>query len=82
MSRLIGARTEGETQEREGPRRCGRLAGWARALRRFIVLVALCFWQGGFTFYAGVVVPVGTDVLGSSLKQGFVTRRVTRSSFT
>jgi hypothetical protein len=47
-------------------------------LRRFLVLIALFFWQGGFTFYAGVVVPVGTDVLGSSLRQGFITRRVTR----
>jgi hypothetical protein len=31
-------------------------------LRRFCVLVALLFWQGGFFFYASVVVPVGTDV--------------------
>ena len=31
-------------------------------LRRFLVLVAFAFWQGGFTFYAGVVVPVGREV--------------------
>jgi hypothetical protein len=35
------------------------------------------FWQGGFTFYGGVVVPVGSDVLGSEREQGFITRKVT-----
>ena len=38
---------------------------------------ALVFWQGGFTFYSSVVVPVGQEVLGSHRRQGFVTRRVT-----
>jgi hypothetical protein len=47
--------------------------------RRFLVLVAFAFWQGGFTFYAGVVVPVGQEVLGSHTEQGFITRRVTPS---
>jgi hypothetical protein len=46
-------------------------------VRRFLVLVALMFWQGGFTFYAAVVVPVGQSVLGSHLDQGFITREVT-----
>jgi hypothetical protein len=46
-------------------------------LRRFLVLVALMFWQGGFTFYAAVVVPVGQEELGSHLQQGFITRQVT-----
>jgi hypothetical protein len=46
-------------------------------LRRYLVLIALMFWQGGFTFYVSVVVPVGTAVLGSALRQGFITRRVT-----
>jgi hypothetical protein len=45
-------------------------------LRRFLVLTALFFWQGGFTFYASVVVPVGQAQLGD-LRQGFITRRVT-----
>jgi hypothetical protein len=45
--------------------------------RRFLVLIALMFWQGGFTFYAAVVVPVGQEELGSHLAQGFITRRVT-----
>jgi hypothetical protein len=47
-------------------------------LRRFLVLGALLYWQGGFTFYAAVVVPIGTAQLGSSRRQGFITRRVTR----
>jgi hypothetical protein len=46
-------------------------------LRRFLVLIALMFWQGGFTFYTGVVVPIGTNVLGSAEEQGWITRRVT-----
>jgi len=47
-------------------------------LRRFLVLAALMFWPGGFTFYAAVVVPVGQQVLGSDLEQGFITRQVTQ----
>jgi hypothetical protein len=46
-------------------------------LRRFLVLIALMFWQGGFTFYAAVVVPIGQAVLQSHLEQGFITRQVT-----
>lgn len=45
--------------------------------RRFLVLIALMFWQGGFTFYVSVAVPMGTAVLRSALHQGFITRRVT-----
>jgi hypothetical protein len=33
-------------------------------VRRFLVIAALAFWQGGFVFYASVVVPVGTDTFG------------------
>lgn len=44
--------------------------------RRFAVLAALLFWQGGFTFYAAVVVPVGRQVIGT--RQSEVTRPVTR----
>jgi hypothetical protein len=44
--------------------------------RRFLVLAALMFWQGGFTFYAAVVVPVGRQTIGS--RQSDVTRPVTR----
>jgi hypothetical protein len=45
-------------------------------LRRFLVIQALLLWQGGFLFYAAVVIPVGSDVLGS-WAQGTVTRHVT-----
>jgi len=44
---------------------------------RFLVVSAIAFWLGGFTFYAAVVVPVGADVLGSHQVQGFVTQQVT-----
>jgi hypothetical protein len=47
-------------------------------LRRFVLLAALLFWLGGFVFYTAVVVPIGTEELGS-LQQGFITRRVTRT---
>jgi hypothetical protein len=46
--------------------------------RRYLALAALFFWQGGFTFYASVVVPLGQDILGSHLEQGFITQQVTR----
>jgi hypothetical protein len=46
-------------------------------LRRFLVLQALVLWQGGFLFYAAVVVPVGTAFLGSAAAQGAITARVT-----
>src|SRR5947209_17239059 len=46
-------------------------------VRRLLLLWLLMFWLGGFTFYAGVVVPIGTEVLESSLAQGWITRRVT-----
>jgi hypothetical protein len=45
-------------------------------IRRFLVITALMFWQGGFTFYAAVVVPIAQERLGH-LQQGFITRRVT-----
>lgn len=45
--------------------------------RRALVVIALMFWQGGFMFYSAIVVPIGQEVLGSHLDQGFITRRVT-----
>lgn len=41
------------------------------------LLVSLMFWQGGFMFYGGVVVPVGGRILESETKQGFITQSVT-----
>src|SRR5262249_42704623 len=61
------------------PRRRDGAGVMARGLlllaRRFLVLAALMFWQGGFTFYAAVVVPIGQDVVGK-LTQPFITRQV------
>ena len=45
--------------------------------RRMVLLVSLMFWQGGFMFYGGVVVPVGGRILGSEARQGFITQSVT-----
>jgi hypothetical protein len=45
--------------------------------RRFVLLLCIAFWQGGFMFYGGVVVPVGASVLGSEVEQGFITQSVT-----
>ncbi len=47
------------------------------SLRRFIALVLLGVWWGGFTFYALAVVPSGHLVLGSKVRQGFITEQVT-----
>ena len=33
-------------------------------------------WLGGLTFYAAVVVPIGTEIIGGT-EQGFITQRVT-----
>jgi hypothetical protein len=48
-------------------------------LRRFLVVMLLAFWQGGFLFYSSIVVPIGQEVLPSRKDQGFITRLVTRS---
>jgi hypothetical protein len=41
-------------------------------------IISLSIWWGVFTFYAGVVVPVGMDVLDSHSQMGFVTQEVTK----
>jgi hypothetical protein len=48
------------------------------AFRRFVTISLFAMWFGGFTFYASFVVPIGTDVLGSTRKQGMITRQVTQ----
>ncbi len=39
--------------------------------------VLLCIWWGAFTFYSGVVINVGMQVLGSHTEMGFITQAVT-----
>lgn len=50
---------------------------YATALRRLLVIAAVAWWLGGFTFYAGVAIPMGVEVLGSHKAVGFITQRVT-----
>ncbi len=47
-------------------------------LRRFLVLAALFFWQGGFTFYGAVVIPAGFHVFRSHREQARITVEVAR----
>src|SRR5262245_57620805 len=47
-----------------------------RAIGLYLVVAAWAFWMGGFSFYFGVVVPTGGEVIGAS-EQGFVTQQVT-----
>jgi hypothetical protein len=46
-------------------------------LHRYIVLLTLAFWMGGFTFYTGVVIHVGNHVMGGERDIGFITQAVT-----
>lgn len=48
----------------------------AGILGRLLLHVIFAVWWGGLTFYATVVIHVGTHVLGSE-QQGFITQRVT-----
>jgi hypothetical protein len=45
---------------------------------RVAAVFALAFWWGGLTFYSLVAVPIGVDVLGGAVEQGFITRLVTQ----
>ena len=47
-------------------------------LRRFLWIIAFAFWMGGFSFYGGVVIAVGSRVVaGGEAEFGFITRQVT-----
>lgn len=46
-------------------------------LRRTLLLIALMLWQGGFMFYGGIVVPVGSQALGSHRAMSQITQPVT-----
>lgn len=48
-----------------------------QTVHRVILLACFSVWFGGFFFYVSIVVPIGTDVLGSTTAQGMITRRVT-----
>jgi hypothetical protein len=47
-------------------------------LRRFLFVLALFLWQGGFTFYSAVVIPTGFHVLGSHREQARITAEVAK----
>ena len=42
-----------------------------------ILILLFAAWWGGLTFYAIIVVPIGTEQVGS-IEQGFITQQVTR----
>ena len=69
-------RFESQTVESSlSPRKLPRV--YATAARRFLVIAAIAFWLGGFTFYSGVAIPMGVEVLGTHRAVGFITERVT-----
>ncbi|MEL7500517.1 MAG: hypothetical protein AAFN77_23190 [Planctomycetota bacterium] len=41
-----------------------------------LLLATFAVWFGGFTFYVSIVIPIGTDVLGSARAQGEITQQV------
>jgi hypothetical protein len=45
------------------------------SMRRQVTTLLIALWLGSFTFYAAVVVPIGSEVLGK-MNQGLVTQRV------
>ena len=47
------------------------------AIWKLFLLLVWAAWWGGLSFYAVVVVPIGTDLIGS-VEQGFITQRVTQ----
>src|ERR1051325_4177332 len=53
-------------------------AGSLETARRVILLLALCLWFGGFTFYSLVVIHTGHRVFDSRVEVGFLTQAVTR----
>jgi hypothetical protein len=52
------------------------LPDWMYAWGSAAAIALFALWWGGITFYALVVVPIGTDLIGST-EQGFITQRVT-----
>lgn len=54
-----------------------RLRSAAARIWQLSFTLLFAIWWGGLTFYAAVVVPIGTQQIGS-LDQGFITQQVTR----
>ena len=54
-----------------------RFAELGRGAWNQCLLLVWASWWGGLCFYAVVVVPIGTEVIGS-VEQGFITQRVTQ----
>jgi len=54
-----------------------RLADLATPSWRLFILLVWATWWGGIFFYASVVVPIGTEAIGS-MEQGFITQKVSR----
>jgi hypothetical protein len=46
-------------------------------IRRYLTVIILAMWMGGFTFYALIVIPTATKVLASVRMAGFITEQVT-----
>ena len=44
---------------------------------RVLLIATFAMWFGGFGFYASIVVPIGTDILGAAIEQGVITQQVT-----
>ncbi|MDB6036228.1 MAG: hypothetical protein JWM99_69 [Verrucomicrobiales bacterium] len=48
-----------------------------QSLLRYVSMIGICFWMGGFTFYSAVVIHVGHRVFESHREIGFLTQEVT-----
>jgi hypothetical protein len=46
-------------------------------IRRYLTVLVFAMWMGGFTFYAEIVIPTASKVLGSHRQAGFITQQVT-----
>ena len=54
-----------------------RTTSYLEIIRRFLTVLAVALWFGGFTFYALVVIHTGHKVFGGIRQTGFLTQQVT-----
>jgi hypothetical protein len=73
MMESLAVQEHGGTVVRSGG--CIHAAG--EFLIRYLSIVGLGFWMGGFTFYAGVVIHVGHRIFDSHREVGILTQAVT-----